>query len=130
MVAHVSCSVVGARKRDSEVTAFTPSAVQEQQAAGKKRDHRNSEQNNWTWANHTWTQLYIYDDTQKKKNITVKMINPWKEIHLICKDEVHKTSFPQWALIPDTDATQVRKPPTGKHKNHRANTHIQNSKQR
>lgn len=43
------------------------------------------------------------------------MINPWKEIHLICKDQVHKTSFPQWALIPDTDATQVRKPPTGKH---------------
>lgn len=33
MVAHVCCSVVGARKRDSEVTAFTPSSVQEQQDA-------------------------------------------------------------------------------------------------
>lgn len=55
----------------------------------------------------------MYDNTQKN-NISVKMINPWKEIHFICKDQVHKTSFPQWALILDRDTTQVRKPPTGK----------------
>lgn len=36
MVAHISCSVAGARNWDNEVTAFTPSSVQGQQDTVKK----------------------------------------------------------------------------------------------
>lgn len=82
---------------ETEVRAFTPSSVQGQQDAAEEREATTTKSaftGRWQSRRGASCTCMI---AHKKTNVSFEMVNPWKEIHFICQDGVHSSSFLQWA---------------------------------